>query len=119
MTTAVTRARKLRWLRLDSSGKGGSNQSAAAEAGLRQGSAGCQGTAAEGLLAQGTAALGASGHEGGGGGKNEGCVGQPPPPPPPPPCLNRHPTAAEGSFCAFSLLPANLALLAFLWFQKM
>ena len=51
---AVTRVRELRWLRLDSSGKGGNNQSAAAEAGLRQGSAGCQGTAAEGLLAQGT-----------------------------------------------------------------
>ena len=30
------------------------------------------------------------------------------------PCLNRHPTAAEGSFCAFSLLPANLAILVFL-----
>ena len=54
MTTAGTRARELRWLRLDSSGKGGSNQSAAAEAELRQGSAGCQGTAAEGLLVQGT-----------------------------------------------------------------
>ena len=35
MTTAGTKARELRWLRLDSSGKGGSNQSAAAEAGLR------------------------------------------------------------------------------------
>ena len=82
MTTAVTRARELRWLRLESSGKGGSNQSAAVEAGLRQGSAGCQGTAALGLLTQGTVALGASGHEGGGagqprarrGGKNEGCL---------------------------------------------
>ena len=34
------------------------------------------------------------------------------------PCLNRHPTAAEGSFCAFSLLPANLAILAFLQYIK-
>ena len=62
MTTVVTRARVLRWLRLDSSGKGGSNQSAAAEAGLRQGSAECQGTAAEGLLAQGWAGENGSGH---------------------------------------------------------
>ena len=37
---AVTRARVLRWLRLESSGDGGSNQSAAVEAGLKQGSAG-------------------------------------------------------------------------------
>ena len=64
MTTAGTRARELRWLRLDSSGKGGSNQSATSEAGLRQGSAGCQGTVAEGLLAQGT-----KGGGGGGGGE--------------------------------------------------
>ena len=83
MTTAVTRARELRWLRLENSGKGGSNQSAAAEAGLRQGSAGCQGTTAEGLLAQGTAALRSSGHEGEG--RMKGVLANPPPPPPPPP----------------------------------
>ena len=40
MTVAVTRARELRWLRLESSGEGGSYQSAAVEAGLKQGSAG-------------------------------------------------------------------------------
>ena len=40
MTVAVTRARELRWLRLESSGEGGSNQLAAVEAGLKQGSAG-------------------------------------------------------------------------------
>ena len=34
------------------------------------------------------------------------------------PCLNRHPTAAEGSFCAFLRLPANLAILAFLQYIK-
>ena len=43
MTVAVTRARVLRWLRLESSGDGGSNQSAAVEAGLKQGSAGWSG----------------------------------------------------------------------------
>ena len=40
MTVAVTRARELRWLRLESSGESGSYQSAAVEAGLKQGSAG-------------------------------------------------------------------------------
>ena len=40
MTVVVTRARELRWLRLESSGEGGSYQSAAVEAGLKQGSAG-------------------------------------------------------------------------------
>ena len=40
---AVTRARVLRWMRLESSGDGGSNQSAAVEAGLKQGSAGWSG----------------------------------------------------------------------------
>ena len=43
MTVAVTRARVLRWLRLESSGDGGSNQSAAVEAGLKQGSTGWSG----------------------------------------------------------------------------
>ena len=40
---AVTRARVLRWLRLESSGDGSSNQSAAVGAGLKQGSAGWSG----------------------------------------------------------------------------
>ena len=43
MTVAVTRARVLRGLRLESSGDGGSNQSAAVEAGLKQGSVGWSG----------------------------------------------------------------------------
>ena len=62
---AVTRARELRWLRLESSGKGGSNQSAAAEAGLKQGSAGCQGMAAAVEAGQLRARSG---------GKNEECL---------------------------------------------
>ena len=45
---AVTRARELRWLRLESSGDGGSNQSAAVEAGLKEGSAGWSGHGWEG-----------------------------------------------------------------------
>ena len=43
MIVAVTRARVLRWLRLESSSDGGSNQSAAIEAGLKKGSAGWSG----------------------------------------------------------------------------
>ena len=69
------------------------------------GSAGMQGTAA--AEEDGSTAVGAQGTLGGGE-KVEWLVGQPLP------CLNRHPTAGEGSFCAFSLLPANLAILAFL-----
>ena len=107
---AVTRARELRWLRLESSGKGGSNQSAAAEAGLKQGSAGYQGWDA------GTAAVKAGSGHGCGrtAGSGHGCTGSfrarrgeenakclfgqtPTPPPPPPPPLNRPVTAAEGS----------------------
>ena len=58
MTMAVTRARVLRWLRLESSGDGGNNQSAAVEAGLKQGSAGWLGHGCGRTGTQGTAGRG-------------------------------------------------------------
>ena len=58
MTVAVTRARVLRWLRLESSGDGGSNQSAAVLAGLKQGSAGWSGHGCGRTGTQGTAGRG-------------------------------------------------------------
>ena len=58
MTVAVTRAQVLRGLRLESSGDGGRNQSAAVEAGLTQGSAGWSGHGCGRTGTQGTAGRG-------------------------------------------------------------
>ena len=58
MTVVVTKARVLRWLRLESSGDGGNNQSAAVEAGLKQGSAGWLGHGCGRTGTQGTAGRG-------------------------------------------------------------
>ena len=58
MTVAVTRARVLRWLKLESLGDGGSSQSAAVEVGLKQGFAGWSGHGCGRTGTQGTAGRG-------------------------------------------------------------
>ena len=55
---AVTRARVRRWLRLESPGDGGSSQSEAVEAGLKQGFAGWSGHGCGRTGTQGTAGRG-------------------------------------------------------------